>query len=119
MKGEYKMSRRILGKIGIVLTIIFIIIASVVWLYFHNEKRETTKKIKEYLTENNYQNDVKKEEILYDFKIGNYYSKLIFKDEPENYYEIYILDGKIDFTAYNIKKNEEITDPEKAKYISN
>lgn len=112
------MSKKVLVKTGTILTVVFVITASVVWLYFHNEKKETTKKIEKYLAENNYQNDIEEQEILYDFKIGDYYSKLIFKDEPENYYEIYILDGKVDLTAYNFKENEEITDPKKAKFIN-
>lgn len=112
------MSKKIIIKIGIMLTITLIIVSSIVWLYFHNEKKETINKIEEYLTTSDYQSNIKEQEILYDFKIGEYYGKLVFKDEPENYYEVYILGGKVEFTAYN-KENEEITNPEKARHINN
>lgn len=60
----------------------------------------------------------KKKEILFDWKQGAYYAKIIFKDEPQNYYEMYVRSNSDDVYVIAFDKdNVEITDKNEAKYI--
>ncbi|UTR16471.1 DUF3139 domain-containing protein [Salipaludibacillus sp. LMS25] len=85
---------------------------------FFTKKKEFTEIIDTYIAENNYEDHIQEKEILYDWKQGSYYAKVIFEDEPENYYEIYVETNSDNayVIGYNTAKNEEISDKE-GKYI--
>lgn len=55
--------------------------------------------------------------MAYDWKLGTYFVRVAFKDEPENYYECYPESKNMLVTGYSKDQNEEITDIDKGKYI--
>lgn len=85
---------------------------------FFNKKKDQSEIINLYITENNYENNIQQKEILFDWKQGEYYAKVIFKDEPQNYYEMYVQSNtdNVYVIAFN-NVNVEITDKNEAKYI--
>lgn len=112
------MSRKIFLKVSIILILVLLVAGSIVFMYFYNGKKDVSERIEDYLVEQNYQSSIKEKEVLYDWKIGEYYAKVVFKDEPENYYEIYIeSNSNMDVTGYN-DEGEQITDKNKGKYIT-
>ena len=111
------MSRKILLKVFIILLLTVLVACSIVFLYFYNGKKDVSKKVDDYLVEQNSQTNIKEKKLLYDWKIGEFYSKVTFKDEPENFYEIYVeSNSNVDVTGYN-DEGEQITDKNKGKYI--
>lgn len=89
----------------------------VIYLYFHYEQKETVEKINTYLAENKIENKIKEKEFLYDWKIGSYYGKVVFEDEPKNFYEFYLeSSNSISVIGYD-ENGVQITDENKGRYI--
>ncbi|TCI25401.1 DUF3139 domain-containing protein [Exiguobacterium sp. SH5S4] len=83
----------------------------------YDEKQEFSKTIDTYLRESNYQQQILTREIMRDSKMGEYFAEVIFKDEPDNTYEIYEI-GKGNFKVYGYKNGVEIINRNEAKYIT-
>ena len=113
---------RVKKPIFIIMSLFSILIVSiglVVFIYFHIEKKESIEKLDAFLSEKNYENNIKEKDILYDWKLGTYYMKVVFIDEPENLYEFYVEDdsNNVYVIGFNKNKGVEITDKNKGKYI--
>lgn len=121
--GSYKMSITKNKTVVIVFAIFIIIVlitGGIISMQFFNKKKENSEIINLYITENDYENNIQKKEILFDWKQGTYYAKIIFKDEPQNYYEMYVAPYSDDVYVIAFDKdNVEITDNSEAKYIDN
>lgn len=96
-----------------------VIIGGTIFMFFYTKKIDTTEIIDSYITDNDYEELIEKKEIVYDSKQGNYMGEVVFKDEPENYYEIYVDSTKkeVDFIIAYDNENEEIIDKSHANYI--
>lgn len=98
--------------------LVFTVVLAGVFIYknfYYGEKKSTSEKIDNYLRENNYQQQILKKEILFD-KTGEYFARVVFKDEPNNDYEIYVSGNKFEVDGY--KNGEEIVDKKEGKYIT-
>ncbi|GEN89301.1 DUF3139 domain-containing protein [Oceanobacillus sojae] len=106
-------------NILIIIIVLVLLIGGTVFMFFYNKKKESTEIIDSYITENNYEDLIKEKEIVFDSKQGNYNAEIIFKDEPENFYEFYVepSTNKVNVAAFD-SENVEITDKSKAKYIN-
>lgn len=109
-------------KSVIYVSVVFVLAATLTatLTYQYNVKAQKDKfaeNIETYLKENNYQRQVITNETMRDSKTGDYYAKVIFKDEPNNIYEIYEK-GKGDFDVYGYRDGVEIIDRTEAKYIT-
>jgi hypothetical protein len=98
-----------------------LVVVGVILMGFFTKKKEATEIIDSYIVEKGYENHIQEKEILYDWKQGTYYAKVIFEDEPENYYEIYLENNSnnVYVIGYNDQKGEEITNKKEGKYIDN
>ncbi|MBM7541214.1 DUF3139 domain-containing protein [Amphibacillus cookii] len=106
--------------IFIIIIALFLITGGTIFMSFFNKKKENTEIIDSYIVENNYESIIQEKEILYDWKQGTYYAKVIFEDEPQNYYEIYVQTNSdnVYVIGFDKDQNKEITDKNKAKYIN-
>lgn len=110
--------RTILLITGTIVAIIAII-GACTFSYFYNLKQQAKETIDSYLTEHHYNDLIDEKEIVFDSKQGNYMGEITFKDEPENFYEIYLnSSSKKVYTIIAYKDNSEVTDKSKAKYIT-
>lgn len=84
---------------------------------YHDTKKAVSENIDNYLMENNYQQRIKKKEVVRDSKTGEYFAKVVFKDEPHTTYEIYQINSN-KYNVYGYKDGVEITDKNEGKYIT-
>lgn len=59
----------------------------------------------------------RKKTMIHDWKQQTYYAKVVFKDEPGNYYEFYPERRNVLVTGYDKDQNEEIVDKQEGKYM--
>jgi len=97
--------------------IVVLIIAGAIAMWVYTEKKKATEIIDSYIIGKDYEDDIQEKEMIYDWKLGTYFAMVTFKDEPENYYELYPESKKVFVIGYSKDQNEEITDVEKGKYI--
>lgn len=96
-----------------------IVIGVLIYKNFHyDEKKLTVEKIDNYLNENNYDQKILKKEIEFDSKTGGYFARVVFKDEPNNFYEIISESGSNKVKVYGYHDGVEIVDKNKGKYIT-
>lgn len=59
-----------------------------VWIRFNHQRNITIEKVDRHLSKIGIQEDeIKSKEVKYDYKIGEYYIEIIYKDEPTTEYE--------------------------------
>src|SRR5690625_5999454 len=78
----------------IIWLIILLVIAGAIAMWFFTEKKDAIEIIDSYITEKGYEDHIQEKEIAYDWKLGTYFATVTFKDEPDNYYELYPVDRK-------------------------
>lgn len=86
--------------------------------FYYDEKKLTVEKIDNYLSENNYHQQISKKEIEFDSKTGEYFVRVVFKDEPNNLYEIYRESSSNKVKIYGYHNGVEIVDKNKGRYIT-
>jgi len=101
----------------IIWLIILLVIAGAIAMWFFTEKKDAIEIIDSYITEKGYEDHIQEKEIAYDWKLGTYFATVTFKDEPDNYYELYPGSKNVLVTGYSKDQNEEITDKKEGNYI--
>lgn len=105
-------------KIALSIVMLLLVIIGYIFFNFHSEKKQVKQKVDDFIIEKNYKDHIEEQEMLYDWKTGSYYAKVIFEDEPQNYYEFYVDSDSHD--VYVIGFNDErveITNRNEGKYI--
>ena len=96
-----------------------IVVGVLIYKNFHyDEKKLTVEKIDNYLNENNYDQKILKKEIEFDSKTEEYFARVVFKDEPNNFYEIISESDSNKVKVYGYHDGVEIVDKNKGKYIT-
>lgn len=105
--------------IPLTLMFILVLVGSAIMMHHYNQKQQTTKIEDAFISENHYKKDIQNKKIKYDSINGDYFEEIIFKDEPEHLYEVYVdpKNKKVDFLIAFGKDRVEITDARKAKYL--
>lgn len=90
----------------ILLMVILLVVIGVIW-YKYTDYKEVNNRVNDYLNEYNYQDDVLSKEVKYDFKTGDFYMIVYYKDYPDRSYEYFVNNGSIFGVAYEQDKEIE------------